>query len=271
MSDQTVPNRLDSTVQHKGPRTQEVMEPIDVASEEHPEGTNSATAYEYPDRGLRAWSVVFGSFMTLVCTYGVMATVGVLQSHWEENQLKSYSSSSIAWISSVFTFLNLFLGVQVGPIFDRYGPRWIMLGGSVIYTLSMFLLGSCQVYYQFLLCLGVMGGASSACISTPSMASLSHWFHDRRGLATGIAMVGASAGGIMFPLILKTTLDRLGWGWAIRIIGFMFIFFLGIGNLCVRGRFPIKKRTAAIDLQCFTDSRFIWITAGAFCMCHTDL
>ncbi|KAJ6008251.1 hypothetical protein N7540_012227 [Penicillium herquei] len=239
------------------------MESIEIDNEVG-QRAPSVTAYEYPDRGLKAWSVVFGSFMTLVCTYGVMGTVGVLQSYWETHQLKEYSSSSIGWISSLFTFFNLFLGVQVGPLFDRYGPRWIMLGGSMIYTLSIFLLGSCKVYYQFMLCLGVMGGISSACLSTPSMASLSHWFHDRRGTATGVAMVGASVGGIMFPLILKTTLSRLGWGWAVRIIGFIFIVFLGIGNLCVRSRFPSKKRSGTIDLQCFTDSRFIWITAGAF-------
>ncbi|KAJ5876139.1 uncharacterized protein N7529_001723 [Penicillium soppii] len=133
-------------------------------------------ALEYPEGGLAAWIVVAGASMMLACTFGMMSTVGVLQSHWETHQLEGYSSSTIGWIPSVFIFLNLVLGLQIGPMFDRYGPRWIMLVGSVLYTLSIFLLGSCEKYYQFMLCLGVLGGGGSALVSTPGMAILSHWF-----------------------------------------------------------------------------------------------
>ncbi|KAJ5689580.1 hypothetical protein N7462_003972 [Penicillium macrosclerotiorum] len=103
---------------------------------------NESIAYEYPEGGLAAWIVVAGSFMLLTCTFGMMSTVGVLQSYWEIHQLREYSSSTIGWISSAFVFLNLLLSVQVGPLFDRYGPRWIMVVGSVLYVLSIVLLGS---------------------------------------------------------------------------------------------------------------------------------
>ena len=201
----------------------------------------------------------------LSCTYGLCSSVGVLQSYWETHQLKAYPSSTIGWISGLLVFLNLFLGVQIGPLFDRYGPRWIMLIGSVIYALSIFLLGSCTSYYQFILCLGVLGGTGSALICTPTMAVLSHWFYRRRGNATGIAMAGSSLGGICWPIVLRTTFQRLGWAWSMRILGFMFVFFLTVGNLCIKGRLPTKARKGSIDLHCFTDSRFLWATTGVFC------
>ncbi|CAG7961418.1 unnamed protein product [Penicillium salamii] len=221
------------------------------------------TALEYPEGGTTAWVVVAGASMMLACTFGMMSTVGVLQSYWETHQLKNYTSSTIGWIPSIFIFLNLVLGLQVGPMFDRYGPRWIMLVGSVCYTLCIFLLGSCQQYYQFMICLA-FGGASSALVSTPGMAILSHWFCRRRGTATGIAMAGSSLGGITFPLILRKTLEKVGWGWALRILGLIFFVLLAIGNICVRSRLPMKPRKGIVDLRCFTDSRFIWTTVGAF-------
>ena len=194
---------------------------------------------EYPEGGTTAWVVVAGASMMLACTFGMMSTVGVLQSFWETHQLKAYTSSTIGWIPSIFIFLNLVLGLQVGPMFDRYGPRWIMLIGSVCYTICIFLLGSCEKYYQFMICLA-LGGASSALVSTPAMAILSHWFCRRRGTATGIAMAGSSFGGITFPLILRKTLEKVGWGWALRILGLIFFVLLVIGNICVRSRLPMK-------------------------------
>ncbi|KAK2755750.1 hypothetical protein FQN54_005900 [Arachnomyces sp. PD_36] len=146
-------------------------------ADDGPEGGN--VAYEYPEGGLTAWLVVVGAFSMLACTFGMMSSVGVLQSYWQTHQLKAYSPSAIGWISSVFVFLNLGLGVQVGPLFDRYGPRWIMGIGSFFYALSIFLLGSCEKYYQFMLCLGLLGGVSSALVSTPCLAALAHWFRRR--------------------------------------------------------------------------------------------
>lgn len=221
--------------------------------------------YKYPEGGSKAWLVVFGAFMMLICTFGMMSSVGVFQSYWETHQLETYSSSTVGWIPSVFVFLNLMLGIQIGPMFDRYGPRWIILTGSILYIITFFLLAECKEYYQFMLCLCGLGGPSSSLISTPTMASISHWFNKRRGMATGIAMAGASLGGIVFPIILRHTMDQLGWPWALRIMGFIFIFLLTIGNLCVKGRLPAKAQKGTIDMKCFSDARFVWTTAGAFC------
>lgn len=234
---------------------EQINTPSDIEDEEE----------KYPEGGLKAWLVVFGAFTNLICTFGMMSSVGVFQSYWETHQLSTFTSSTVGWIPSVFVFLNLMLGIQIGPMFDRYGPRWLILIGSIVYIVSFFILAECEEYYQFMLCMSILGGSSSSFISTPTMASISHWFCRRRGLATGIAMAGASIGGIVFPIILRHTLDQLGWAWALRIMGFIFVVLLSIGNLCVKGRLPAKVRKGTIDMKCFSDSRFVWTTAGAFC------
>ena len=259
---------------------------LDLATDDQPKGPNhlehvdtdssqddSVLAFktdiidDFPEGGLRAWLVVAGVFASLTCTFGMQFTVGALQSHWETHQLQNYSSSTIGWISSVYLYLNMVSAVQVGPMFDRYGPRWLMLIGSVLFTLSIFLLSLCEEYYQFMLCLGVLSGVSAAFVSNPCMVVLSHWFHRRRGMATGISMVGGSLGGVIFPMILRATLEPLGWVWSLRIIGFIFVGLLTIGNICVRSRLPVKGQTAVFDFRCFRDTRFIWFTMAQFCMC----
>ena len=42
-----------------------------------------------------------------------------------------YSPSSIGWIFSLYIFLAFFCGIQIGPVFDTKGPRWLVVAGTV--------------------------------------------------------------------------------------------------------------------------------------------
>ena len=97
------------------------------------------------------------------------------------------------------------------------------------------------------------------------MSAVSHWFRDRRGLAAGICMVGASCGGIIIPLMLQGTLPWYGWTTAIRILALMTLGCMIIGNVCITTRLrPTPGKRATIDLKIFRDTRFICTTLGIF-------
>ena len=83
--------------------------------------SRSRADYDFPEGGWRAWLVVAGSFCIIFGTFGLLSSVGIFQAYWQENQLKAYTSRDVGWIAAVNVFLNLFLGVQVGVTFDRYG------------------------------------------------------------------------------------------------------------------------------------------------------
>jgi MFS family permease len=59
------------------------------------------------------------------------------------NQLAQYGEQAIGWVFSVYVFLSFFCGVQIGPVFDAHGPRWILAVGTVCLLLSAFLMGEC--------------------------------------------------------------------------------------------------------------------------------
>ena len=40
-------------------------------------------------------------------------------------------------------------------------------------------------------------------------------------LATGIAASGSSLGGVIYPIVLYKVLRKVGFSWAVRIIGFI--------------------------------------------------
>ncbi|RDW82508.1 MFS monocarboxylate transporter-2 [Coleophoma cylindrospora] len=230
-----------------------------------PSTTIASRIHTFPEGGLRAWVVVFGSFCVIASTYGLISSAGLFQSYWQANQLSAYRSRDIGWITAVNVFLNLILGVQIGPLFDKYGPKYLLLVGAVFYVASLLLLAQCMKYWHFMLVYGILSGMSSALLTTSSLAVVAHWFEAKRGMASGIAFVGSSVGGIVFPLTLSPMLEKLSWAWAMRIIALVVGVLVVIGNLCIRGRLPPRKNGGAIDLKCFRDMRFTWATVGISC------
>lgn len=85
----------------------------------------------YPEGGLRAWLVVFGAWCSLMSSSGIMNTQAIFQVHLSANQLSHYDEGTIGWVFSLYTFVVFFLGLYIGPIFDKYGPRLLMLAGTV--------------------------------------------------------------------------------------------------------------------------------------------
>lgn len=221
----------------------------------------------YPEGGTRAWLVVLGSFSGMVAALGIMNTIGVYESYLARHQLASYSAASIGWILSIYVFLAFGAGLVIGPIFDVHGPRWLLFAGSILIILATFLLGECTQYWHFIIVFGILAGVGTALIFTPTIAAVGHFFYEKRGNATGVAAMGGAIGGIVFPLMLQNLFPKVGWGWATRIQGFVFVVLLVLANLLVRSRLPPKPNQSIMpDFMIFRQLNFALVTAGTFFM-----
>lgn len=98
---------------------------------------------DFPEGGLRAWLVVFGSFCTMFMVFGIVNSTGAFQDYLSSNQLRDYSSGQIGWIFSLNLFLVFFCGIYTGRIFDVHGPKVLLAVGSLALVLSMMLLSLC--------------------------------------------------------------------------------------------------------------------------------
>lgn len=205
-----------------------------------------------------------------------MQTIGTIQSYLELNQLSSYSSRDIGWITGVYTSLGLILGIQIGPLFDVYGPRFMGPVGIVVYIPMFFILGECTRYWHFMLCLGILGGMGAGVISTIGVAIIGKWFVRRRGLAMGIALCGSSVGGVVMPLMLRQLLPALGWQWSMRILGSIVAAVLVAGTFCLQpfpqqeGLLQVsethRRKRAALNFMALTSGTFTLVTVGIFAL-----
>ena len=98
---------------------------------------------DFPEGGLRAWLVVFGSFCAMFMVFGIVNSTGAFQDYFSSNQLRHYSPDQIGWIFSLNLFLVFLCGIYTGKIFDTHGPKVVVALGSVAVVLSMMLLSFC--------------------------------------------------------------------------------------------------------------------------------
>ncbi|KAI4848324.1 putative monocarboxylate transporter [Aureobasidium sp. EXF-8845] len=217
--------------------------------------------HDYPEGGLEAWLVVLGAWAIMFSGMGLLNVLSSLHAFLSTHQLSSYSPSSVGWIFSTFPFFLYFAGVQIGPLFDVYGPRVLVITGSVGLVTSLMCLSVSTEYYQFILSFGVLGGLSTCCLFTSAVSAIGHWFHRRRGFAMGIACTAGGSGGLAYSLIILFLAPRIGFGWSIRIIGFISAGLCLVGCLLVKSRLPPNKvKGAKIDIKALRDPPYAAVT-----------
>src|SRR5690242_15197623 len=88
-----------------------------------------------------------------------------------------------------------------------------------------------------------------------------------QGLTQGIAMMGSSCGGLTIPLVLRTTLEKYGYAWSLRILGFIFLICFIVGNILIKARLPPSaeaKKKAIVSLSIYADLRLGLFTVSVF-------
>ncbi|GJC91276.1 major facilitator superfamily transporter [Colletotrichum higginsianum] len=204
-----------------------------------PPGMNPA---DFPDGGIQAWTVVFGGWCALFCTFGLINCVGVFQAYYVQGPLSQYPSSTVAWITSLQVWTQTFMGVVFGRFYDSYGPKYLLYGGTVVYVFGLMMTSLSTQYYQFILAQSIVSSVGSSACFNASMAAVTSWFFKRRAAAFGIMVSGSSLGGVILPIMMSKMISQVGFPWAIRAVAFMFLLLLGVACLTVKSRLPPRPR-----------------------------
>ena len=120
-----------------------------------------------------------------------------------QNPLQTTQGWTIADVSLGFTIAIVTLGMasaSLGRYVERYGPRVAGLAASILFGGGTVLAGlAVQVgsYLGFLLTYGVIAGLGLGVGYITPVSTLVSWFPDRRGLATGLAVMGFGSGALI--------------------------------------------------------------------------
>lgn len=193
---------------------------------------------------------------------GILNAFGVFQTYYESGALFTSSSSDISWIGSIQSFMVLATGVAAGPIFDRGYLRTLLVLGAFGVVFGQMMLSLCTAYWQVLLAQGFCIGIGGGCLFVPAVAVLPTYFNTRLGLAVGLAAAGSSFGGIIYPIVLYKLIDQVGFGWSVRIMGFIALATLLVPIAVMRIRVKPMQARSAVDWSAFTDVPYMVFTVA---------
>lgn len=100
---------------------------------------------------------------------------------------------SVTGISTAMTigFLSMAAASMAwGGLSDRYGPRPVVLTGSVVLAASLALASRAGSLVEFQLLFGLLVGAATAAVFAPMMACVTGWFDTQRALAVSLVSAG---------------------------------------------------------------------------------
>ncbi|EME87960.1 uncharacterized protein MYCFIDRAFT_48210 [Pseudocercospora fijiensis CIRAD86] len=243
-----------SEAQHTSPSSSPAQQPAAAPAAPGP----------VPNGGVQAWLQVLGGWMLFFNTWGILNTFGVFQTYYESGALFTETSSNISWIGSIQAFMVLVVGAFVGPIYDRGHLRALLLLGSFMVVFGFMMLSLCTEFWQCLLAQGFVVGIGGGCLFVPSVAILPTYFSTKIGAAIGIAASGSSMGGIIYPIMFYQLInvDRIGFGWSVRILGFTALATLLIPIFILRQRVKPPKPRSLIDWTAFKDVPYMVFVFG---------
>lgn len=141
--------------------------------------------------------VCFGT----VYAWGFFQTMLVRQSGWTFTQTGLAFSITIASVGLAAAW--------AGQVLPRVGPRRLAVTGSILFA-GGYVIASVALRLDYILLFylgyGVIGGAGIGMGYVTPVATVAKWFPDKRGLATGIVVMGFGMGALLLSKVLAPVL-----------------------------------------------------------------
>lgn len=191
---------------------------------------------------------------------GFVNSFGAFQTHYQS--ILPQSASTISWIGSIQAWLLFAVGMFSGRALDAGFFRPTITVGIGFQLLGLFTMSVSKTYWQLLLTHGICTGLAMGIYFVPIMGLCSTYFAKRRGMAIGIITTGNSAGGIIYPVVVRQLLPKVGFGWTVRVLGFFNVVSLAVVIAFMKPRLPPRKAGPLVDAASLRDVPYLLHVLG---------
>jgi len=170
-----------------------------------------------PQKIFYGWVITAIVFLNLAMGYGAQYSFGVLfPSLIEEFK---WNRQSLAGAFSLYTFMYSVLGMILGPLTDRFGPRIVLIFGSACLGLGIGLISQVKTVWHIYIVYGLLASWGMGAVYITSNPTIVKWFIEKRGQALGFAQSGQGIGIILLPPLIGSLISTFGWRPACIILG----------------------------------------------------
>jgi MFS transporter, OFA family, oxalate/formate antiporter len=170
-------------------------------------------------------SALANPWVQLVIGVICMACVANLQYGWTLfvdpiDSKYHWGRAAIQVAFTLFVLVETWLIPVEGYLVDRFGPRWVVLGGGILVAIA-WVINSGASSLPVLYFAAALGGIGTGCVYGTSVGNALKWFPGRRGLAAGITAAGFGAGAAITIGPIKTMIGTAGYEHAFLVFGLL--------------------------------------------------
>ena len=174
---------------------------------------------------LQSTSPFANPWVQLVLGVVCMACVANLQYGWTlfVNPIDAkyhWGRSAIQVAFTIFVLIETWLVPVEGYLVDRFGPKWVVLGGGILVAIA-WVLNSSASSLTVLYFAAAVGGVGTGAVYGTCVGNALKWFPGRRGLAAGITASGFGAGAALTIVPISHMIDGSGYEQAFLFFGLL--------------------------------------------------
>jgi OFA family oxalate/formate antiporter-like MFS transporter len=154
-----------------------------------------------------------------------MACVANLQYGWTlfVNPIDAkfhWGRAAIQVAFTIFVLIETWLIPVEGYLVDRFGPKWVVMGGGILVAIA-WALNSTASSLPVLYFAAAVGGIGTGCVYGTCVGNALKWFPGRRGLAAGITASGFGAGAALTIVPISNMITSSGYEQAFLFFGLL--------------------------------------------------
>jgi len=184
------------------------------------------------------YHIVITSLFTLMLTHGLFISYGVFLPALHAEFGWSRMAISAAYTQACF--VSGISAIIFGRLCDRYGPRWIITLGGIIFGVGLFLMSGLHAFWQLYLFYGLLIAMWPDSSGVLLLSTTARWFVKKRGFVSGLVEIGSGMGILIIPLLASYLITGYGWRYAYWLVGIISIACI-VPMAQVLRRDPSKK------------------------------
>lgn len=138
-----------------------------------------------------------------------------------------WSRGAIALTMTINFILGGLVGPAVGKLIQNHGPRKIMVISAIATGVCFMLVCLTRSLWYLYIIYALLAVVMCGIGVLPISILMARWFNEKRGTATGLAMVGISAGGLMLTPVIGYISSTFNWRGAYLFLGLL-VWTVGI-------------------------------------------
>ena len=137
-------------------------------------------------------------------------------------------SAEFGWSRAAFTtpimlggLLGSVAALLTGPLVDRFGSRWALVGAFGILGISFVLMAAMQELWHYYVIQMIARSMNTGVMAVATAVIIPNWFIVRRGRAFSLANLGFPIGASVIPLFVQFLISASGWRTAALGVGIL--------------------------------------------------